>query len=451
MKAWPIRLRLTASFALAMLVLLTAAAAFVYARVRSDLGDSVATTLRARADAAAAHAGSPPTENLASGDSFLEAEEGFAQILSPSGRLLDAAGGTRRAALDVREARRAATGTLSFDRRIKGIEGRARVLARPASSTPGSPVVVVGQSLEDRDETLAGVLTAFAVGGAIAIAAASLVGYLLASAGLAPVEAMRRRATEVSLESDETLPLPAANDEIRRLGQTLNQMLDRLRGSFERERAFVADASHELRTPVAVLKAEIEAALRSGSYGPEVGESLAAALEECDHLAQLAEDLLVLARAGERGVPVAPERIPADRLLDAVRERFLLRAQQHGRTISVEAQGGLTVMADPLRIRQALGNLVDNALRHGEGEVSLRASRADGSVELAVEDAGPGIPPELAEAAFDRFTRGDTARTRGGAGLGLAIVQSIAEAHGGDAEISRAGDRTVARIRLAAD
>src|SRR4029453_18842316 len=116
---------------------------------------------------------------------------------------------------------------------------------------------------------------------------------------------MRRRPAKVSLTHDgERLPLPAAHDEIRRLGETLNDMLDRLRRSFDRERQFVPDASHELRTPVAVVKTELEGALRTGDYGPQVREALVAAIDECDHLVQLAEDLLVLARAGEGQLPV---------------------------------------------------------------------------------------------------------------------------------------------------
>ena len=123
---------------------------------------------------------------------------------------------------------------------------------------------------------------------------------------------MRRRAREVSLtRAGERLPLPAARDEIRRLGETLNEMLDRLQRSFERERRFVADAGHELRTPVAVVKTELEGALRTGDYGPEVREALVAAVEECDRLAQLAEDLLVVARAAEGELPVRPEELDA--------------------------------------------------------------------------------------------------------------------------------------------
>ena len=446
MRRVPIRLRLTAAFALAMLLVLAAAAVFVYAQVRTELNESVEASLRARADAVEARAGRSG-EALVGDGTLLEAEEYLAQVISPSGRLLASAGGARASAVDNDRLERAGSGPLFFDARLEGIEGTARVLARPLPGRPG--VLAVGQSLDDRDETLAGLIAAFAVGGAVAVVLASLLGYLLATAGLAPVEAMRRRATEISLAGDDSLPLPAANDEVRRLGETLNEMLGRLRGSFERERRFVADASHELRTPVTVLKAEIEAALQAGGHEPNVRDSLVAALEECDHLAQLAEDLLVVARTGDGALPLRVEDLDAKRLLEETRDRFRFRAEQQGRTISMTADADLTLAADPLRIRQALGNLVDNALRHGGGDIDLGAAQADGSVDLTVTDDGDGFPAELAHTAFDRFTRGDTARTRGGAGLGLAIVRTIAEAHRGTAELV-AGPRTTVRIRLPA-
>ena len=176
------------------------------------------------------------------------------------------------------------------------------------------------------------------MGGPLAILLASLLGYGLAAGAMRPVETMRRRATGISLDDrEERLPLPEARDEIRALGRTLNQMLDRLRESFERERQFVADASHELRTPVAVIKAELEAALRADDLGAAARESLVAAVEECDDLAQLAEDLLVLARSSDGHLPVRPERLDAAHLLEGVRDRFADRATERGRTIEIDA------------------------------------------------------------------------------------------------------------------
>jgi signal transduction histidine kinase len=389
---------------------LVAAAAFVYVQLRADLDESVNAALQSRATAAAR---SGTAAGLA-GDS----EDGFAQLQSRDGRVLDSAGGAR-----------GAVEAVSGDRRVPGIDGKARVLARP----DGPDVVVVGQTLEDRDEVLAGLIAAFAIGGPLAVVLASLLGYALAGAGLRPVEAMRRRAAA----GDERLPLPEAHDEIHRLGETLNDMLARLRRSLERERRFVADASHELRTPLAVLKTELEGALRAGDAGPEARAAISSAIEECDRLAQLAEDLLVIARTAEGELPVRPEALAGRPLLEGVRDRFAERAARDGRAIHVE-NGDVTVIADPLRIRQALGNLVDNALRHGGGDVVLRAHAEDGGVALEVSDQGTGFPPDIAGRAFERFARGDRARSRGGTGLGLAIVRAIAEAHGGRATLDGA-------------
>jgi signal transduction histidine kinase len=432
----PVRARLTAAFALAMVLVLGAAGLFVYLRLQDDLDESVHAALATRAAAVA-------SSGRASAGAAGDAEEGFAQLIAPDGGLLDAAGGATEPVLTEAELARAARGEIELERRVPGIEGTARMLARP----DGARVVAVGQSLDDRDETLAGLAASFAIGGPVAVVLASLLGYALAASGLAPVEAMRRRAAEVSLErGGERLPLPAAHDEIRRLGETLNAMLDRLRDSHERERRFVADASHELRTPVAVIKAELEAVLRAGGHRGEVRAALVGALEECDHLAQLAEDLLVLARSGEGELEVQPEPLDARELMNGVSRRFADRARERGRAIRVEAAEGLHVDADEQRLRQALGNLVDNALRYGEGDVVLRSRAGAAGVELEVSDSGPGFPPALGERAFERFARGDQARGRGGTGLGLAIVRAIAEAHGGTGEI--APDERGATVRI---
>jgi signal transduction histidine kinase len=435
----PIRARLTLAFAVAMVAVLAAAAAFVYVRLRADLDESIDAGLRSRAAAVVA-AGS------ASAGAAGETEDGFAQLLDADGRVLDAAGGLRGRALTRAQLERAARGPVWLERRLPGLDGPAQVLARPARGG----VVAVGQSLDDRDETLSGLVTSFAVGGPVAVLLASVAGYLLAASSLRPVEAMRRRASEISLgDHGERLPLPPARDEVHRLAETLNEMLERLRASFERERRFVADAGHELRTPIAVVKAELEAALRSGDYGPQVREALAAAVDECDRLAQLAEDLLVVARTGEGALPLRPEPLVVRALLEDVRQRFADRAAQRGRAIRVDApRNGLRVDADPLRLRQALSNLVDNALRHGGGDIALRGRRARGGVELDVSDTGPGFDPAIAGRAFERFTRGDTARVGDGTGLGLAIVRTLVEAHGGRAELVDAGEGATVRLWL---
>jgi signal transduction histidine kinase len=438
----PIRVRLTAAFAVAMLLVLMAAATFVYLRQRDDLTETIDHGLERRSDDVAALIERSEEGRLAQvgAGRFADPEDSFVQVLTPSGRPVQGTTGVRVAALSPAEARRASQRATLVERDVPGVEGTARMLARPLT-VEGRPVVlVVGVSLADRDETLSGLVASFLIGVPVAVLLASGIGYWIAGAGLAPVEAMRRRAQRVSLgRGSERLPLPAAHDEIRRLGETLNEMLARLEDSFQRERRFVADASHELRTPLTVLKAELEAAVRIAGDDPELNKSLAVALEEVDHLAQLADDLLLIARAADGRLPVRPEPVDVGELLERTRQRFDDRARRQGREIQVEAPEGESVFVDPLRARQALGNLVDNALRHGGGEIRLSARSLPEAIEIDVADEGTGFPAELEGRVFERFSRGDGDGARGGVGLGLAIVRAIAEAHGATATIVDSG------------
>ncbi len=284
----------------------------------------------------------------------------------------------------------------------------------------------------------------------MALLLASLAGYLVAGSALRPVEAMRRRAAEITAaEPDQRLPLSEADDELRRLGQTLNGMLGRLEAGLARERAFVDDASHELRTPLALHKTELELALRYGENADELRASISSAIVEVDRLIELAEDLLVLARSEQGKLALELKRVGVGDVLARLRERFGDRVSADGRELVVDAADGLQVEGDRLRIEQALTNLVENALEHGAGEVNVRAVRADGGVEIHVADRGPGFPPEFIDRAFERFSRADAGRTGGGTGLGLAIVEAIARAHRGAAGASnREGGGADVWIRL---
>jgi signal transduction histidine kinase len=318
---------------------------------------------------------------------------------------------------------------------IRPVDGTARLLATPVRAQGRSLIVVVGASLDDRGDALHSLGTLLALGGAAALVLASLAGYGMATAAMRPVEAMRRRAAALSAaDLEERLPVPEANDELRRLGQTLNGMLDRLETAIERERGFVDDASHELRTPLTLHKTELELALRYGTTPAELRAAIASAIEEADRLAQLADDLLVVARSDKGRLALKPERVEVGRLLDDVATRFGSRVAESGRRVHIEpVDDGLAVEADRLRLEQALTNLVDNALRHGAGEVRLFAVVDDGTLALHVSDGGAGFPPEFIDKAFDRFSRADASRARGGSGLGLAIVDAIARAHLGEA------------------
>jgi signal transduction histidine kinase len=231
------------------------------------------------------------------------------------------------------------------------------------------------------------------------------------------------------------LPVPPAGDEVSRLAVTLNEMLARLQAAVEHERRFVADASHELRTPLALLQTELDLALRRPRSREELESALRSAAEETQRLSRLADDLLFIARADQGPLPMRSEIVAAGDLLADAATRFAGRASRLGRELRTE-ETALLVDADPLRVGQALVNLVDNALTHGDGTVELAAQQRNGYVELHVRDGGSGFPDEFRARAFDRFSRADEARSGGGSGLGLSIVELVARAHGGRAALA---------------
>jgi signal transduction histidine kinase len=254
----------------------------------------------------------------------------------------------------------------------------------------------------------------------------ALCGYALAGAALRPIERMRRRAAAISTSSlGERLPVSSANDEVSRLGATLNQMLARIEQGVERERRFVADASHELRTPLALLKTELELAVARARTTTELEETIRSAAATTDRLARLADDLLVLARSDEGRLPLKLEETDLCDVVETVATRF---------QVGVEGTPAV-IRADRLRLEQALTNMVDNALRHGGGDVVVAAEVRNGTAEVHVRDDGRGFPRTFLPRAFERFSRPDGS-DRNGSGLGLAIVETIARAHGGSAHVA---------------
>jgi len=433
----PIRLRLTLAFAIAMAVVLLATGLFLYLRLEAALDQAIDQSLRGRADDVAALVRVSGFVLREEGRSRLvDQEANVAQVLDPDGVILDSTPGVggHRLLTDPQLAR-AAQAMIMVDRPlVPGFDDPLRLLATPVQGQDGPVVVIVGASVEEQKEALESLLAQMLLGGPIVLLLASLLGYSLAAATLRPVESMRREAEAVSAaKPGRRLPLPPADDEIARLGRTLNTMLGRLESALARERQFVSDASHELRTPLAALRTELEIALRRKRTPEEMEAAMRSAEEETERLCRLAEDLLVLARADDGSLPVRQEQLPATELLTAVRERYGRQAADVGRPLQIQADDQLELHVDRLRVEQALGNLVENALLHGRGRILLIARRRDGRVELHVRDEGSGFPPEFIERAFDRFSRSDSARQGPGVGLGLAIVDLIARAHGGSA------------------
>jgi signal transduction histidine kinase len=317
---------------------------------------------------------------------------------------------------------------------VPGIDNTARVLAVPVVTSTRRATVVVGSSLQDRADQLLQLAATLGIGTPVALILISVAGWVLAGAALRPVERMRREAAAISMTDPASrLTLPVADDEIRRLGVTLNGMLDRIQASIERELRFVDDASHELRTPLSILKAELDLALARPRSAVEMEAALRSASDETDHLVRLAEDLLVLARAHGGRFPVHGERTDLRELLEGIVGRHEPRAAAAGVVISVEAPN-VFAQVDAARLRQAVDDLLDNAVRHTPrgGRIHVSGERDEGSVCIAVQDTGPGFSPESLHRAFEPFARdGGTRGDDGGSGLGLAIVRVISEAHGG--------------------
>lgn len=434
-----IRARLTLAFTGGLLLILVAIGAFVYVRVDDQLLETIDASLRSRfgdvaRDAVVRDKGGYV---LLFGD---ESDETFSQVVGPNGRVLSSTlpeSGQRVLSED--EVVRARSEPLIVERTVPGLEEESapiRILAGAVPTEQRDVIAVVGTTTDDHREALAQVRNALLLGFPAALVISALIGYLVAGRALAPVERMRRRASEITLaRGGERLPLPNTEDEIWRLGETLNEMLARIEASVERQRAFVSDASHELRTPLAVLKAELELAGEPARTDNELRVAISSAADEVDRLARLADDLLVLARSDQGELTVRRE--PADPLevCERVALRFSRRAAELGRRVAVEGTPEQTAPIDVLRVEQAVGNLIDNALRHGKGTVTVSCREVGGELILEVSDEGAGMPAEFAGSAFERFTRADTGRSGGGAGLGLSIVQAIAEAHGGRAEI----------------
>jgi two-component system OmpR family sensor kinase len=435
----PIKARLTVAFAASMAVVLGGLGVFVYQRTGSDLLDTINAGLRSRAELLATdiqHRG-PALANVQ--PTLIESDEVFAQIADASGRIVQSSslisGQRLLPAAAVRSA--AAAGKAGYaDRRLAGVDGEARVLAVPVMTGRGRFVVMVGAALADRQEELAGLAKAIALAAAAAICLISLGAWLAVTGALRPVERMRRQAAAISAwDPGRRLPVSAGKDELALLGGTLNQMLERIDESVDRERRLVDRASHELRTPLAIQRMDLDLA----ASGPQTVAELRAALDsvsqENTHLTRLTEDLLVLARARRGRLPIRRADTSLAELLAEAQRRAEMVAGARARVSFAAADAHVRV--DPVWFGQAIGNLIDNAVRHTPpgGEVAVRADRRDGMLVLTVDDAGPGFAEAFLGGAFTPFaqTAAGPERGRQSAGLGLAVVQTIANAHGGRA------------------
>ena len=337
-------------------------------------------------------------------------------------------------------------GTDRLFRNIKGGKSGYRGFARRFLLKGETYTLVILQSLHAQEEMLEEVRQTFAWVIPIAVLLASVGGYFLARKSLAPVMAMSVQAGRITADNlHERLPIENAKDELGRLAAAFNALLERVDQSFERQRQFMSDASHELRTPAAILRGESEVALsRTERPAEEYRESLAVLHAEAQRLTQIVEDLFTLTRADAGQYPLAMHDFYLDELVAecAHAARSLASAKQI--TLTCEVPEELPICADEALLRRMLLNLLDNAIKYTPpgGRVTVSCERLGGEYAMNVTDSGPGIAAELQGRVFERFFRADKARTRsdtdgGGAGLGLSIARWIVEAHQGRLILAR--------------
>jgi signal transduction histidine kinase len=229
--------------------------------------------------------------------------------------------------------------------------------------------------------------------------------------------------------------VPDTHDELSRLAETLNELLARVEAGVQRQHRLIADASHELRTPLSQLLLRVDLALSRERTPRELRAALVGLQTDTQRLVRLANDLLLLARADDGQLPLHPQRLELRPLAEESARRFDEGARRRGREIRVDIEPALELDADRDRLAQALDNLLDNAIQHGDGTVTVSATAVGTTVAIEVRDEGPGFEEGFAVHAFDRFTTTDGGRSGYGTGLGLAIVAAIAGAHGGSATV----------------
>jgi len=461
-RSWSLRARLT----LAATALLGAGLALAGVL----LATTVARSLQAALDAGALQSGREVAALVDTGRPLPDplpvggAATAVVQVVDAGNRVRGGSAGADRLVGLLRpdELARARVGArLSIDGSRASLEGPLRVVAVPAGSPrdPLTVVVAVGSASVQESVRLLRAGLLFDV--PVLLGLLALVSWRVIGWTLRPVEALRRGAEVITGAGvSRRLPLPAARDEVHRLAVTLNEMLARLESASERQRSFVSDAAHELRSPLASIRTQLEVAIRLAEpAGPEGAAGSAGIVDlardvlvDVDRLSRLVDDLLLLARLDE----AAPSR--ALRRQEPVDLRALagdLAGRYDGARVPVTVQPtepdpAPTVVGDPDGLRRVLANLLDNAVRHAASGVTVTVARTAGAAELAVTDDGPGVPAADRDLVFDRFTRLDSARARddGGGGLGLAIVRELVRAHGGTAVLQDAEPGTRAVVTL---
>jgi heavy metal sensor kinase len=438
---------------------LMAFAIAIYVYLSRGLLQTIDTSLWNQADRIAQATGHPSANEEVSQPGVLILAPQFVSVLDRDGKvtdqIVDAEGHEVpiiKGALD----RAIAEWKPQYDEVEISPRERARVITWPSRDEDGETFfVVVGQSLRELQLAQRELLILLAIANPGALLLASLGGLWLANKALQPVDRLTRAAERIGRgDLSERVEEPRTNDEIGRLAATFNEMIDKLDSAFERERRFTADASHELKTPLAILRGEIEVTLRRDRSTDDYKRVLESCLEEIDRLTKLADDLLTLARSdsGEKLLESVPVNL--DQLAAEARDYLRPLAEAAGVDLSYQTPAEeVLIEGDPKRLEQLLINLLDNAIKYTGpgGSARLAIGVEDSSALIEISDTGRGIPAEAVPHIFERFYRQSDPRDSrvAGFGLGLAISKWIVDGHGGSIEVeSREAHGSRFRVRL---
>jgi len=445
----PRRLRWRLVLVLAIITIFASAsvAGFVLIRYRSDLSREIDESLETRyADVRAAlHRARLSTSRPSA--AIIPKAEVFAQVLTTDGTILAASPRLLldRPVLSPRELSAVAHRKQKVEQPVPLQLQKARLLAGPENLGNRRVVVVVGSPLDQPEHSQAQLERALLIALPVFAAVVIGVGWILVGAALRPVGAMVSESDAISSRHRGRRLSEQGPTELGELARHLNDMLARIEAAIEHERAFLDDASHELRTPIAIARGELELARPIVADDEAARDAVDSALEEIERLETLALNLLVLARMRAAGPP--PEQRVDLRVVSEQAAAGLLRARDAGR-VDLDISGNASTIGDASALERAVGNLVENALRHADHSVRVDLSEVGAAAVVEVSDDGPGFPSTVVDRAGQRFVPG----ALGTAGLGLAIVDAIADTHGGRLELTarpqEVGGGAVAILRL---
>ena len=435
----PVKARLTLWYVLLFAVIVALWSGFVILRVRADLYSGLDHSLASRATQLAtvlSSSGKGSAFKNASDSTLVGVAptEAIAQLLSSTGEVLQHSGDSVSADPVVDQSVLSAaksTGRAQIATiRVSSEQFRVLLVRLPKTDR----FLLVGQASDSTDRSIERLALVMALSGPLALLAAAIVGWFLARRALRPVSRMTTTAANIGIDHlDDRVPVPPANDELRALAETLNGMLARLETGVRDKRRLIANASHELQTPLAVMRTELDVFLATTDLTSDTAEVLESVREEADRMSRIVRNLLTLARFDDGNLTLLKEPQDLRQLAEEAVEVFGTLARE--RHVGVSVEGGAALAdVDKEYMRLVIANLLENAIRYsGEGsEVRVSTLEQGDEAVLTVADTGRGIPASAVPHIFDRFYRAEDSRAKeSGSGLGLAITKEIVETHGG--------------------